>query len=137
MPISVQANTILDLWTQVDSLHKQEQNSIIQQTMEQMPELKNGALAAYLKISMLQQKYDEAKAIEQSKANRMLTALSVAAAGIGGMELAMGLAEQKADKEAEQDMAAYIATMRSSYADGQQVKAGPDEIELPGGTVRN
>ena len=133
MPISVQANTILDLWTQVDSLHKQEQNSIIQQTMEQMPELKNGALAAYLKISMLQQKYDEAKAIEQSKANRMLTALSVAAAGIGGMELAMGLAEQKADKEAEQDMAAYIATMRCSYADGQQVKAGPDEIELPGG----
>ena len=81
-----------------------------------------------------QKKYEDAKATEQSKENRTLTALSTAATGIGGMELAMGLSEQKADKEADANMAAYIATMRCSYGDGKQVKAGPDEIELPGGT---
>ena len=45
---------------------------------------------------LLQKAYDDAKAREQSKENRMLTAAAVAAAGIGGMELAQGLAEQKA-----------------------------------------
>lgn len=85
------------------------------------------------RVAELQQKYEEAKANEQSLANRTLTALSVAAAGIGGMELAMGLAEQKADKEADMDMTAYIETMRCTYGDGKQVKAGPEEIELPGG----
>ncbi len=81
----------------------------------------------------LQKAYEEAKANEQSLANRTLSALTVAATGIGGMELAMGLAEQKADKEAEASMTAYIETMRCTYGDGKQVKAGPTEIELPGG----
>ena len=81
----------------------------------------------------LQRAYEDAKANEQSLANRTLTALTVAATGIGGMELARGLAEQRADKEADQDMAAYIETMRCTYGDGKQVKAGPEEIELPGG----
>ena len=80
-----------------------------------------------------QKEYEEAKANEQSKENRTLTALSVAATGIGGMELAMGLSQQAADAYADQSMAAYIATMRCTYGDGKQVKAGPDEIELPGG----
>ena len=80
----------------------------------------------------LKQNYEDVKANEQSLANRTLTALSTAATGIGGMELAMGLAEQKADKEADQNMTAYIETMRCTYGDGKQVKAGPDEIELPG-----
>ena len=79
------------------------------------------------------QKYEDAKKKEQSLANRTLTAASIATTGIGGMELAMGLSEQKADKNAEQSMAAYIATMRCTYGDGKQVKAGPEEIELPGG----
>lgn len=80
-----------------------------------------------------QKAYEDAKANEQSTANKTLTALSTAATGIGGMELAMGLSEQKADKDAAQSMAAYIATMRCTYGDGKQVKAGPEEIELPGG----
>ncbi len=78
-------------------------------------------------------KYEDAKATEQSLANRTLTAGAIATTGIGGMELAMGLSEQKADKDAANSMAAYIATMRCTYGDGKQVKAGPDEIELPGG----
>jgi len=84
-----------------------------------------------------QQAYDDAKATEQSKGNRTLTALTTAATGIGGMQLAQGLAEQKADKAAEQDMAAYIATMRCTYGDGKSVKAGAEEIELPGGNDAN
>lgn len=81
--------------------------------------------------------YESAKETEQSKANRLLTSASTAATGIGGMELAQGLAEQKADRAAEQSMSAYIATMRCSYGNGKQVKAGMEEIELPGGNDGN
>lgn len=80
-----------------------------------------------------QQAYDNAKAKEQSMENKSTTALSTAATGIGGMELAQGLAEQKADKAAAEDMAAYINTMRCTYGKGKSVKAGSEEIELPGG----
>lgn len=83
------------------------------------------------------QAYDDAKATEQSKANRLLTSASTAATGIGGMELAQGLAEQKADKAADADMSAYISTMRCSYGSGKSVKAGTEEIELPGGNSAN
>ncbi len=86
-----------------------------------------------VKLIKLKQKYEAAKEKEQSLANRTLTAATVAATGIGGMELAMGLSEQKADKEADADMAAYMATMRCTYGNKKQVNAGPDEIELPGG----
>ena len=79
---------------------------------------------------------DNAKAMEeneQSKENKMLTAATTAATGIGGMELARGLAEQNADKDAEQNMGAYLTTFRCKYGDAVPVKVGPDEIELPGG----
>ena len=80
-----------------------------------------------------QQAYKDAKTKEQSIENKLTTTLSTAATGIGGMELAQGLAEQKADKAATADMAAYINTMRCSYGKGKSVKAGSEEIELPGG----
>lgn len=76
--------------------------------------------------------YETARDTEQSRENRLLTAATTAATGIGGMELAQGLAEQRADKTAEQSMTNYIATMRCKYGD-TQVKAGLEEIELPGG----
>lgn len=79
-----------------------------------------------------QKAYEDAKAKEQSTANKTLTALTTAATGIGGMQLAQGLAEQSADKDAAADMAAYIETMRCTYGEDKQVKAGPTEIELPG-----
>jgi len=88
-------------------------------------------------IKKKQKAYDDAKAKEQSLANRALTAATVATTGLGGMELARGLAEQSADKDSDKDMAAYIETMRCEYADGKSVKAGPDEIELPGGNNQN
>ena len=79
--------------------------------------------------------YEEAKANEQSTANKTLTALTTAATGIGGMELAMGLSQQKADKEADANMAAYLESFSCSYGEGKRVKAGIEEIELPGGNI--
>ena len=76
--------------------------------------------------------YEEAKKKEQSFENRALTAVTTAATGIGGMQLMQGLAEQSSDKAAEEDMTAYIETMRCTYGEDKQVKAGTEEIELPG-----
>ncbi len=84
-------------------------------------------------IRKLEDEYKAKKENEQSLANRTLTAGAIAATGIGGMELAMGLSQQKADKDADAAMDAYIQTFRCSYGEGKQVKAGPEEIELPGG----
>ncbi len=95
--------------------------------------LEKGACVNADILAEKQKAYDEAHEKEQSFANRTLTALTTAATGIGGMELARGLAEQSADKDAAADMAAYIATFRCNYGDGKQFTAGPDEIELPGG----
>ena len=83
----------------------------------------------------LEENYEDLKANEQSTANKTLTALTTAATGIGGMELAMGLAQQNADKEAAADMDAYISTFRCTYGDGKSVKGGPDEIQLPSGNT--
>ncbi len=80
---------------------------------------------------------DDSDASSQSKANRLLTSASSVATGVGGMELTQGLAEQKADRTAEQSMSAYISTMRCSYGNGKSVKAGTEEIELPGGNNAN
>ena len=84
-------------------------------------------------LSDKKQAYIDAKKKEQSLANRTLTAATVAATGLGMMEMMMGKAEQRADAATEQDMAAYMATMRCTYAGGKSVKAGPEEVELPGG----
>lgn len=81
----------------------------------------------------LSENYQALKENEQSLENRTLTAATTVATGIGGMELARGLSEQKADKDAEQDMAAYLATFRCEYGNGKSVKGGTTEIELPGG----
>ena len=123
----------IDLFKRADVIDKQNQAALIQSHIKKMPGLKGGALDMYSKITVLEQNYKNAKARENSLANRVLTAATMAATGLGGMELAMGLAEQKADEAAEQDMAAYLATFRCSYAPGKSVKGGPDPIELPGG----
>ena len=83
------------------------------------------------RIKQLQQDYENAKAKEQSLANRTLTAATMAATGIGGMELAQGLAEQNADKQAEADMTAYISTFNCKVGD-KRYKGGETGVELPG-----
>ena len=79
---------------------------------------------------------DNARAMkdkEQSIENRALGAIGAGTVGIGGMMAASALSEQKADDEAAEDMAAYLATFRCTYAGGKSVKGGTEPIELPGG----
>lgn len=84
-------------------------------------------------LDKLSENYQAVHENEQSLENRALTATTTAATGIGGMELARGLSEQKADKDAEQNMTAYLETFRCEYGDGKSVKGGQAPIELPGG----
>lgn len=66
-------------------------------------------------MDALEQNADQAHENENSLANRMLGGASMAAMGIGGMELAQGLAQQRADAKADADMTAYLATFRCEY----------------------
>ncbi len=78
----------------------------------------------------LTKEYESARARETSSANKLLTATSMAATGIGGMQLASGLAEQRADAAAERDMAAYLATFTCTYGD-KRASGGDTNLELP------
>ena len=70
---------------------------------------------------------------EQRFENRALGATTSAATGLGAMQLAEGIAEQNADRAAEEDMNAYIATMKCTYGKGQEVELGNQDVTLPGG----
>ena len=122
---------VIDLYQKVDLVVQEEQIQTLQNSMEQMPELKNGALSTYLKVLKLQRERDATKSREQSTANKMLTAVTMAATGIGGMQLAQGLAEQNADAEAEAAMKAYLATFTCEYGGGR-IAGGTQNVELPG-----
>ena len=92
----------------------------------------NAIIALKGNVEELIKAYEEAKSREQSTANKMLTAATMAATGIGGMQLAQGLAEQKADAEAEAAMKAYLATFTCKYGNNH-VNGGDMDVELPGG----
>lgn len=79
--------------------------------------------------------YDEAKAREQSLANRLISGVAIGAGGIGGMQLASALAEQRADADAERDMAAYLATFHCDYGAGRNISGGEVNVQLPGANV--
>ncbi len=85
------------------------------------------------KLKTAQAALDKAKEKENSWANRGLTAVSTAAAGLGAMQLAEGISEKINDAKAEEDMRAYITTMKCDYGNGQNIIAGNEEIFLPGG----
>ena len=70
---------------------------------------------------------------EQSTANKLLGGASIAATGIGGMQLASAIAENRADDAAERDMAAYLATFRCDYGQGRNIMGGETDVQLPGG----
>ncbi|MBP9999590.1 MAG: hypothetical protein KBT14_02750, partial [Proteobacteria bacterium] len=62
-----------------------------------------------------------------------LGGLTMAATGIGGMELAQGLSEQKADKDAEADMSRYIETFQCKIGEqGAKINGGDTNISTPG-----
>ncbi|MDR1337982.1 MAG: OmpA family protein [Rickettsiales bacterium] len=95
------------------------------------PELTEEQSAA--KIKELEANAKAMKDKENSTENKMLGAAAIGATGIGGMNLASGMAEQSADKAAEQDMAAYLATMKCDYGSGQNIRGGEKDVMLPGG----
>lgn len=84
------------------------------------------------KIDELRENADAMKEKEQSEENKMLGGATMAATGIGGMQLASALAEQSADNEAEQGMRAYLATFTCQYGNNR-VSGGKMDVELPGG----
>ncbi|MBO7559531.1 MAG: hypothetical protein J6T27_00010 [Alphaproteobacteria bacterium] len=68
----------------------------------------------------------------QSWANKGITAGSTLLTGEGAMMAAQAIAEQKADRDAEIEMAEWISKMGCEYGNGQPVNLGKEET-LPGG----
>lgn len=85
------------------------------------------------KVADLKDNAQKMKDKEQSTANKLLGGAAIGATGIGAMNLASGLAEQKADSAAEEDMKAYLATFVCDYGQGRNIKGGETNIDLPGG----
>ena len=82
-------------------------------------------------IAVLQQKYEAARANENRLGNRLLGGLTMAATGAGGMMLGMGLAEQKADREAEERMRGYLSTFRCGYGGAKNIEYSTEATVLP------
>ncbi len=85
------------------------------------------------KVAELRDNYENMKEIENSFENRMLGATGMASMGMGGMQLASAISEDRADDAAEQQMKAYLATFSCTYANGKRFSGGETAIELPGG----
>lgn len=70
---------------------------------------------------------------ETSTANKLIGAAGIGATGIGTSQALSALSEQRADNRAEDDMRAYLATIKCDYGTGKTVNGGDTGIELPGG----
>lgn len=70
---------------------------------------------------------------ETSTANKLIGAAGIGATGIGTSQALSALSEQRADDRAENDMRAYLATIKCDYGTGKTVNGGETGIELPGG----
>ena len=84
------------------------------------------------KVAAAQEKYDAAKEAEQSAENKLLGATTMMATGMGAMELASSMSEQKADQEAEDQMRAYLSTFYCQYG-SKRVPGGTKNAEIAGG----
>ena len=85
------------------------------------------------RLTESQDALDAARDKENSLANKLLTGASTAATGIGAMQAASAIAEQRADRNAERDMRQYITTMQCEYGDGKIINLGNTDVTLPGG----
>lgn len=83
-------------------------------------------------LQVLQDELHQAQMREKSIENKLLSGVTMGATGVGGMMLATGLAEQKADKEAEQIMRAYMASFSCKFGDNR-IEGGKTGVELSGG----
>ena len=66
----------------------------------------------------------EARENELSRQNRTLTAATMAATGIGGMQLARGMAEQRADQHGADTMDAYLRSIRCGIGVNRNLTLG-------------
>ncbi|MFA7188108.1 MAG: hypothetical protein WC137_01380, partial [Alphaproteobacteria bacterium] len=69
---------------------------------------------------------------DQSVMSKVVGSVSTAAMGIGGMELAQGLSEQKSDKAATAEMQNYLSNLYCTYSD-KQVKYGVTDVKIDDG----
>ena len=90
-------------------------------------------MVEYNELDELREKYEDAKARERALPNRVLGAAAIGAGGIGGAMLGAAIAEQRADAAAEQEMQAYLQSVRCEYGNGKSVPGGETNVELPGG----
>ncbi|MDR1826240.1 MAG: hypothetical protein LBQ49_00945, partial [Rickettsiales bacterium] len=72
-------------------------------------------------VADLRRKADAAKENETSLENRMLGGLTMAATGIGGMQMMQGIAEMNADKAADAEMRSYLSTIICGIGGGKSV----------------
>ena len=68
----------------------------------------------------------------QSTMSKVVGSVSTAAMGVGGMELAQGLSEQKSDKAATAEMQNYLSNLYCTYSD-KQVKYGVTDVKIDDG----
>ena len=116
----------------VEAEQPKPQEPVIDETAPEVAAPKPTATELEEKLKTAQDALKTAKEKENSWANRALGATTTAATSLGAMQLAEGIAEKKADEEAEKQMRNYITTMKCEYGGGKHVDFGVEET-LPGG----
>ncbi|MCR5194306.1 MAG: hypothetical protein K6B71_02130 [Alphaproteobacteria bacterium] len=66
-------------------------------------------------------------------AHGLVSGASTAMTGIGGMQMAQAISEQKSDADAEEEMGAYLTTFKCDYGKSQKYDYSTQDIILPGG----
>lgn len=99
----------------------------------EIPQPKLSEADSQARISELRENAQKMRDKEQSTENKLISATGIGATGIGTSQALSALSEQRADNRAEDDMRAYLATIKCDYGTGKTVNGGETGIELPGG----
>lgn len=84
-------------------------------------------------IYALQAQVDTSRANERTLEHLINDAVGIGGVGFGGMMIGGALSENATDDDIESDMRAYINTFRCDYGDGNTVRGGQTNVEIPGG----
>ena len=99
----------------------------------EIPQPKLSEADSQARISELRENAQKMRDKEQSTENKLISATGIGATGIGASQAMSALSEQRADDRAEDDMRAYLATIKCDYGMGKNISGGETGIELPGG----
>ena len=96
------------------------------------------AVCSYVPENKICLEYEKEKAKEKVRKKRdiahgLVSGASSAMTGIGGMEMAQAISEQKSDADAEEEMGAYLTTFKCDYGKSQKYDYSTQDIILPGG----